>query len=247
MLTIKKALRLRSGQAINKIILKRVLSITLLSILLIGMVYFTLMPAVIEATYPAAGPVSVVASLSVTKEIDITAPSNFSLTPSIPGMSGNLGSPSSASAAFTVISNAAAGFDMKIYASQAYALYLGTPTDQYFSDYAPVAASTPDFAWQSPAAAAAWFGYSVGAGTSADADQEFKNASSACNASGGANSTANCFFGMTTTPGTRIIHRTSYTSSTGETETVKFLAESNQAFLKEGTYTATITATVSTN
>lgn len=237
MLTIKKVT--------NRVILKRVFNITLLSILLMGMICFTFVPEVIKAN---AGPVSVTASLSVTNEIDITAPGNFSLTPSIPGVTGNLGSPSSASAAFTVITNSAGGFDMKIYASQADALYLGVPADQYFDDYAPVVVGTPDYGWQSPGSNAAWFGYSVAAGNSGtDADQEFKYTGSTCNASGGTNSSDHCFFGMTTTPGTRIVHRTTYTSSSGETETVKFLAESNQKYLKQGTYQATITATVSMN
>jgi hypothetical protein len=227
-------------------IFKKVCNITLLSILLIGVTYFTLAPAVIQAVYPNAGPVSITASLSVTKEIDITAPGNPTLLPSILGMTGNYLAPASATAAFTVISNAAGGFDMKIYASQAHALYLGTPSDQYFNDYAPALTGTPDVTWVSPASFTAWFGYSVLAGTSADADQAFKY-SGTCNNAVGTNSISNCFFGMTTTPGTRIIHRTSYTSSTGQVETVKFLAESRQAFLKEGTYSATITATVLNN
>jgi hypothetical protein len=231
-----------------KKIFKKVCNITLLSILLIGVTYFSLAPAVIQAVYPNPGPVSITASLSVTKEIDITAPGNPTLLPSILGMTGNYLAPASATAAFTVISNAAGGFDMKIYASQAHALYLGTPSDQYFADYVPVAGAlaTPDATWTSPASFTAWFGYSVAAGTSADADQMFKF-SGTCNNGAGSNTSTNCFQGMTTTPGTRIIHRTTYTSSTGQVETVKFLAESRQDFLKEGTYTATITATVLNN
>jgi hypothetical protein len=227
--------------------LRRVLNITLLLLLFIGTLHIILAPAVIKATYPNPGPVSITASVSVTKEIDITAPGNPTLLPSILGMTGNYGAPSSATAAFTVISNAAAGFDMKIYASQVHALYLGTPSDQYFLDYTPTLASTPDYTWTSPTSNTAEFGYSVGAGTSADADQMFKNSAGACNAVGGTNTSSNCFFNMITSPGTRIIHRTSYTSSTGQVETVKFLAESRQAFLKEGTYSATITATVADN
>jgi hypothetical protein len=249
MLTIKNI--------INIATLKRVLNITLLSILLIGMIYFTLLePSVTNATGA-----SVAASVTVTSEIVITAPTTLAIG-TIPGITGNKLAPISGTVAFTVTSNASSGFDMGLTAPQAPSMYLVggsyTTTGQFFSDYTPTAGvSTPDGLWtgtgaggssaaSGAATGTAVFGYAVGAGTSADADQEFKFSTPNCNAGAGTNTTTNCFMGLRGASSTRVIHRTTWTTNTGVTETIKFLAES-WTFLDQGTYTANVTATVADN
>lgn len=228
-------------KADNKKVLKKTAVLFLSAVLFVTSVYLSLMPTLIKA-YSSSQ--AFTASVAVTSEINISAPGNVTMTPTIPGMSGNYQNPASGSATFTVLTNESSGFDMKIYASQANALYLDG--SYFFTDYAPTLTGTPDYTWRSPASTAAWFGYSVTAGTAADTDQKYMYSGSACGV-GSSNAGTNCWMGMTTTPGNRIIHRTTNTTSSGETEIVNFRAESNAKFLKEGTYSASVTATVSMN
>jgi len=206
-------------------------------VFVLSLLYLAFEPMVTGAVADSA-----VVSLSVTSEITISSPADTSLTPSIPGVTGNAGSPSTASLTWTVITNNSAGFNVKLKSSTDPSLQLdGSNT---FSDYTN---ATPlNYTWQTPSASAAWFGFTVEPATAADTVVAFlDNGSNTCG-TGAVNGANTCWGGLATTD-TDVINRTSATSSSGEAEVVKFWAESNAKFLNSGSYTATITATAAMN
>lgn len=229
---------------------RKILNITVLSVLLIAELYFVAAPAVMDAATSASD--EIIAYLIVTGETTISSPANITLKPDIPGITGSGGIPSSASATWTVVTNNETGFNLSIYYTPIQggipAMALGTASDQYFTDYTPAASGTADYAWGQPASGEAEFGFSVGAGTAADAASTFKNDGVDTCGTGANNSTGYCFLNLVPTPSsTTIVNRSTYTGSGGENETVKFWAESNAKFLKSGTYSATMTLTAAIN
>lgn len=221
----------------KKGVIKKTVFCSVAVFLVLPLLFFVFEPVVSSAVTD-----EVVVSLSVTEEITITSPNDTSLTPSIPGITGNAGSPSTGSLTWTVKTNNATGFNMKIKASSDPALLLDGTFN--FSDYT---ATTPlNYTWLSPSASAAWFGFTVEAATNADTVAAFlDNGSNTCG-TGATAGTNTCWSGLATTD-KDIINRTSNTSSSGEAEVVKFRAESNAKFLKEGSYTATVTVTAAMN
>ena len=230
----------------NKIIIKRVFALTVLSVFLAGTSYFIFSPAIIMA-YSSTG--TATPTLVVTGELNVTSPGVITLSNSIPGMTGNYGNPASGTAIFTVVTSNVAGFTMTLSA--------GTDSDvlatgaYYFSDY--TATATPDYTWTSPDVGSGTFGFALGAsGTQgADAAQAFKNNGGACNISGGTNSASYCWRGFQNSFSTPVpvINRGTATPDGGIEETVVFQAEYRGGtgyYLTSGTYTATITATAAT-
>ncbi len=178
--------------------------------------------------------------------ITISSPSDITLTPSIPGLTGNPGAPASGDATWTVITDNAAGFNLKINATTDPALQL--EAGEYFNDYVTANAGTPDYDWTTPAAGSAEFGFSVEAETAADTVQLFlDNGADTCDVSGGSQTNDKCWFGFTGPSDINVINRNSRTDSGGENEKIKFKAESNAKQLKSGDYVATITATAAAN
>ena len=251
---------------INKAILKKVASISTVSIFSLSLLYVLFSPVLIATSQAVAddpnllsffSPFSsfktalaattgqTVVSVVVGTELTITAPANFTLVGTIGGLTGGT---ATGNAAFSVSGGDLNGFNMSIKASTTPALATGSYS---FADYVPLASVTPGFAWSAPAAGTASFGFSVAASgaSGADAVQKFKNATSACNASGGANSSVNCwvgFIGTTNIP----VASTSAFSPTATTETIAFAASftnDNVHTLASDTYTATVTATVAVN
>ena len=220
-------------------ILKQALILSLVAFLVLLNFYFAFEPGQADAVSDTA-----VVTLQVTEEISISSPADTSLTPSISGMTGNCGSPSSGSLTWNVKTNNSDGFNMKIHASTDPALQLDA--SNYFSDYTPESAGVPDYNWNSPSAGEAEFGFTVEPETAEDTVQKFLDDGSACN-TGSNQTTDKCWLDFNGTTDIDIINRTTNTDSTGEDEVVKFRAESNGKFLKEGDYTATITVTVSAN
>jgi len=212
-----------------------IFSLASIFILLAGYVIFE--PVITKAVADSA-----VVSLSVTSEITISSPDDTSLTPSIPGVTGNAGSPATASLTWTVMTNNSTGFNMKLKSSSNPSLQLdGSNT---FSDYTN--ASPLNYTWGSPSSSAAWFGFTVEPATAADTVAAFlDNGSDTCG-TGAVNGADTCWGGLATTD-TDVINRSSATGSSGEAEVVKFRAESNAKFLNSGSYTATITATAAMN
>lgn len=221
--------------------IKKAISSSFAAVLILSVAYFVFEPAIIKAVGDTA-----IVSQAVTEEITITSPDDTSLTPSIPGITGNYQNPSTASLTWTVKTSNATGFNMKIKASQTNALYLdGT---YYFSDYSPASPGVPDYSWTSPSAAAAEFGFTVEPATAADTVQTFlDNASNACNEASGSQTAGKCWLNINGSTDTDMINRTTNTDLNGEAEVVKFQAESRAKFLKEGSYAATITVTAAMN
>lgn len=174
--------------------------------------------------------------------LTVSSPANLTMTPSIPGITGGV---ASGTASFNVISDNTAGFSMGIFASTTHSLVASGDAGYYFSNYP--ATSTPSYNWSVPAGQAQ-FGFTVEPQTSADIVQAFlDNGSSVCNYASGTYHTDKCWAGFDSTNTTLVINRSNRTDNTGESETIKFKADSEAALLKSGTYNATITATVSAN
>jgi len=88
------------------------------------------------------------------------------MSSAIPGMTGNLGSPRTGSAAWTVKTNNTTGFNLTLKSSTNPSMQLDATYN--FSDYSPVTAGTPDYNWASPVSGSAEFGYTVEPETAAD-------------------------------------------------------------------------------
>ncbi len=174
--------------------------------------------------------------------ISVSAPSDLSLTPNIPGISGGTGD---GSITWTVIFDGSAGFNMKIKGSTVPAMKLDA--GYYFDDYTPASEGIPDYDW-SVASNQAEFGFTVEPETDGDAVQAFlDNASNACNQAAGSQTINKCWLDFNGTTDIDTINRTTRTDVDGENEVIKFRAQSNAKFLKEGDYSATITTTVASN
>ncbi len=219
--------------------IKKIAGLSLSAILIVSMAYLILEPAIVSAVADTA-----TVTATVTEEISITSPSDATMSATIPGMTGNPGSPVTSSLTWTVKTNNSTGFAMVIKSSTTPSLRLDGTYD--FNDYTPAAAGTPDYDWSQPAASTAEFGYTVEAATSADTVQLFRNGPvGPCN-DGVLETDDKCWFNVTTGD-QPIINRTTNTTSAGEAEVVKFWAESNAEFLAEGSYVATITVTATMN
>ena len=174
--------------------------------------------------------------------ISVSAPDDINLVPDIPGISGGT---SDGSVTWTVIADNSAGFNMKIKASTTPAMKLDA--GYYFDDYTPDLGGTPDYNW-SVVSNEAEFGFTVEPGTDEDAVQAFlDNASTACNQAAGSQTINKCWLDFNGTINIDMINRTTRTDVDGENEVIKFRAQSNAKFLKEGAYSATTTVTVVSN
>lgn len=198
---------------------------------------------------PGVGPYDdlITVTQSVTSEISIDAPANVTMSGTIPSITGNPGVPRTGSVTWKVITGNVEGFNLTLKASTSPAMRLDGSGDifTYFSNYTPVATSTPDFDWTSPATSQAEFGYTVEPATVADTVAKFRDDGSACG-TGALNTASKCWY-LTTTGGEQIINRSSNTLEAGEDEVVRFNTESNAKLLKEGSYVAEITVTATQN
>ncbi len=175
--------------------------------------------------------------------VSVSSPSDVLLTPSIGGVVGGL---ASGSAQWTIITDSSSGFDAKIRASTDPAMK--QDDDYFFNNYTPVSAGSPDYNWASPAASSAEFGFTVEPETAADTATLFTdNGLDSCGVGGNTNTSDKCWFNFDGISDVSIIHRTTRTDSDGENEVVKFRAESNEKFLKEGYYDSYIIITVIPN
>ncbi len=197
--------------------------------------------------YPAAEPFIVTAAtddITVTQHVDsdisISSPSDVNMTGTIYGMTGGTGD---GSATWIVITSNAAGFNMSLKASTTPALMSGAFS---FADYATGA--VPDYNWALTDNTTSEFGYTVEAETLADLDADFKdNGSNTCGGAGTLDTVNKCWFGFTSS-NVQVVNRTGVTDAGGESEVVKFKAQSGSShFQEEGDYVATITATAINN
>lgn len=222
---------------------KEAVCLSVAASLVMALMYSFAEPQMVKA---GTGPYEnqILVNQTVTAEISISSPSDVTMSPSIPGMTGSGGSPSTGSATWTVITNNNAGFNMTLKASSSPAM-TGNSQGDSFADYTPATANVPDYTW-AIAASAAEFGYSVEPATAADTAAIFRDNGAACN-TGAGNTSNSCWLNASTTAVT-IINRSSETSSGGEAEVVRFRVEQGASTFKiEDTYTATTTVTVTMN
>jgi hypothetical protein len=175
----------------------------------------------------------------VTSEITISAPANVIMSPAIAGMTGGT---ANGSATWTVKTNNAAGFIMKIKASTSPAL---TASGGSFADYTQASTGIPDFSWSIDNAASE-FGYTVEPSIVADTTTLFKDDGNNCN-TGSLNTTDKCWAAFNTTDAT-ILNRSTTTTSAGEDAIVKLRAQSGPSHHQiQGDYQATVTVTALAN
>jgi len=170
--------------------------------------------------------------------ISVSSPGNVFMKPDIPGMTGGT---AATSTYWYVITDSAAGFNMKINASTNPAMRLSGDPTHYFSNYS----ATPTYEWD-VASGNAQFGFTVDAGTDDDIVDTFLDTGSACGS--GTFHTEKCWIGFIGTDLATIINRSSRTNnSPGEEEIIKFQAEADNNYLENGSYEASVTVTVTSN
>lgn len=167
--------------------------------------------------------------------IAISSPADVTM----PALSGIGPGTATGDAVWTVTTDAPAGYTLAVKASTSPALQVGANS---FADYTPAESGTPDFTF-SIAAADSEFGFTP-EGT--DLVQKFKDNGSVCGI--GSSDTANaCWYNFTTSD-TNISSSSSSNHPSGTATTVKFRSEIGSSKIQTaGTYTATITATATTN
>ncbi len=169
----------------------------------------------------------------------LSAPSDVTMTPTIPGVSGGSGN---GSVFWTVTTDNLAGYSFYVRAGAAPALTkLGNP-GVFFDDYTPGAA--PDYAWQVDSTKAE-FGFTP---EGSDIVQKFRDNGSSCN-TGTFDTPDACWYNfVASNPGELIAHSAGSNHPTGIATTVKVEAQSNSSHLQEaGTYQVTITVTALAN
>lgn len=182
---------------------------------------------------------SATVTLTVNPEIIITSPAITALSPSIYGITGNPGAPSSGTASFTVTTNDTGGYTISVLASTSPALQHTTDSTYSFADYT----ATRTYDWAAPSANNAVFAYTVEPNIASQALTPFKaNGTVSCGSSTGTYSADKCWMGLSTTA-LNVITAATNTGASGETHVIKFYAEDNAKFLRSGTYQAVLTIT----
>lgn len=229
-------------------IIKRTISLTLISVLTISSVFMFFEPQLVKSAED-----SVDVSLTVTAEISISSPANVTLLPNMPGITGGT---ATGECTWTVVTTNNAGFTMTLKESDAGPALVGQAEGDSFADYTPTNSGTPDYTW-AIADSTAEFGFTVEPATAADTVQLFlDNGADTCDISGGSNTVNACWFGFNGTTAITVINRSTETDYDGEDELVKFKAQLYNAdgvpndangILVEDSYQATITATATSN
>jgi len=215
-------------------VFKKIASLLVTVLFIASLVFVAFEPAITRAVGDTATVTAV-----VSEEVTIDSPDDvLAFSASIPGVSGNPGAPVTASLTWTVKTNNSTGFNLKVKASQANALF--KDVTYYFSDHT----TTPSYGWTAAGAGEAVFGFSISSETAGDTVDAFQDTGAACGSGGG---TGACWSGFNSTTDIDVVNRSSETTSSGQAETINFKAESNAKLLENGNYTATITATAALN
>lgn len=167
----------------------------------------------------------------VTTFISMSAPTDVTMSPAIPGISGGT---ANGSTTVTVITDSAAGYQMTIAASLSPAMQKGADT---IADYTPAGAD-PDFSFTTDPTDS-HFGYSP---SGVDVVQRFKDNGATCN-TGSSETALACWDGLDTVAET-IVNRLSANTPNGSTTTVNFrVGVGGSVVQTAGMYTATTTLT----
>lgn len=213
----------------RKIIIKKVLTVSLISILSIQIFYTAIeAPVAVAATAPD----SMVVTLNVDAGISISNGADVTMSPNIAvGTPGSIGS-----SAWLVKTNNATGYKLDVKASASPALVSGVNN---FSDYTEAVNGTPEV-WSVPSSNKE-FGFSA-YGT--DTSTATWGTGAGCG-SGGAPLGTMKYVGFETTDQT-IATTGAPTPYVGTTTNICFAVEQDTVYAPAGTYTATITATATT-
>lgn len=207
-------------------LIKKTTTISIISILLLQMVYSTIEPQVVIAATDAD---DVVVTLIVGSGITISTPGNVTMSPAI-GMTSDT---SIGSVVWNVESNNANGYSLGVKASASPALVSAGGS---FADYTEGTAGAPEL-W-SITTGTKEFGYSA---FGSNINNTTWGSGSDCG-TGGAPSTTLKYIGFETTDKV-VAQQSGATGSSGVDSTVCFAAEQSDVYAPSGTYTATITAT----
>jgi hypothetical protein len=170
----------------------------------------------------------------------LSAPSDVTMTPTIPGVSGGSGN---GSVFWTVTTDNLAGYSFYVRSGDSPALVKSDNPSVYFDDY--TSGASPDYAWQVDADKAE-FGFTP---EGDDLVQKFlDNGTNTCGV-GTLDTPDACWYNfISTNPGELIAHSAASNHPAGVATTVKVEAQSNSSHLQEsGTYQATITVTALAN
>lgn len=205
---------------------RKIISISLVSLLSIQLIYLAIEPTVTTA---ATAPDSVLVTLTVDSGISITAPADVVMAPNI-GMAAN---GSIGSVIWNVKTNHATGYSLAVKAGASPALVSGANS---FADYTETVVGTPEV-W-SVASGAKEFGYSA-YGT--DTSTATWGTGTSCGSAGAPTGTQK-YVGFQITDKI-VATRAVVTTPSGIDTTVCFAAQQNTVYAPSGVYTATITAT----
>jgi len=217
--------------------MKKIISLTL-SISLLLLATFAVFESEITSAATASDSANVTLTVSA-GEISISAPADVGFGT----LSGFTGGTATNSLTWNVKTNNAIGYNLGLKASTSPALGTGTYT---IANYTPVGGTTtPDYAW-SIASATSEFGFAPY--NSASAVAKFKNnGSTTCNT--GSTVTAwTCWYGLATAD-VQTANRSTKTTTAGEDNIIYLEVQINAAngYQENGSYTATLTATATTN
>ena len=122
----------------KKNIMKKVASISILSLFSVQMMYLVIEPTLVTAATTATD--DVIVTLNVTAGITISNGADATMTPNI-GIGANR---SVGSSSWTVATNNSAGYTLAVKASTTPALAKGAPSADNFLDYTPTVPTTPE-------------------------------------------------------------------------------------------------------
>ncbi|MEK7228037.1 MAG: hypothetical protein AAB681_01625 [Patescibacteria group bacterium] len=211
----------------KKSILKRIISISLVSLFLLPVSYVALEPTLADAVTD-----NVIVTLTVDAGISISDGAAVTMSPNLSiSVMGSIGS-----STWTVITNDPDGYTLAVHDSTDPALKNGAVDS--FANYTEGTPGTPEQPWT--VTSAKEFGFSA-FGT--DTNTTTWGLAASCG-SAGVPSTTQKYMGFLATPTDKTIAtRATVTSPSGITTTICFAAEQDGVLAAAGTYTATITGT----
>ena len=227
----------------KKISIKKIIAASVISLVLIQLVYIAMEPTIVDANTQTA---NVVVTLNVTSGVSIS-----NTTSNLTTMTPNMGvgqHKSIGQSSFIVTTNSATGYTLSMNASTAPALKNGAVDS--FADYTPTVVNTPEL-W-SVSSGTKEFGYSVYSVLGSDHTTAVGDVATAtwgnktgttCGTPGTGVTDATLKYRDFTTSTVQVGSRASVTPVSGIETFICFGAEENNVFASAGTYTATITAT----
>jgi len=170
--------------------------------------------------------------------ISISATANVNMTPDIQAITGGT---SNGTATVNVKTDNLAGYNLKLNASTLPALKYDSAE---FPDYTEASPPTPDYDW-SIGAANSEFGFTP---WGQDTVQKYRYIGTDCNQSGGTADESHCWDGFESSTEIQIAQFSSSNHPSGTDTYVKYRAQiKSNGFQTPGNYTATVTATATTN